>query len=152
LRAVCSIFIIAIVVFSLVIEFGYNLEHGDFVVDQSNIVDYYKEYQTKMIEDKIDEYIYEDDDESEGYEDDYEDFLKMKEKFADALNLAPSKIEHDEEWRKTDKVMKVRVGQIIKIFRFVKFLAFLGEILVFRGDFKGVLKRIFKISYFVRLL
>ena len=103
LRAVSAILIISIVFFSLAVEFGLNVKTGDFVVDRANIASYYKEYQQKMIEEKIDDYIYEDDDESEEYEDDYEDVLKMKEKFSDALNLAPSKIEHDEEWKKTDK-------------------------------------------------
>ena len=96
LRAVCAFFILTIVIFSLAIEFGANLENDGLVVDSSNIMSYYKEYQQKMIEEKIDDYIYEDDDESEEYEDEYEDFLKMKEKFSDALNLAPSFLEHDE--------------------------------------------------------
>jgi hypothetical protein len=139
LRAFCSILIILIVFFSLAIELGFNLKRGDFVVDQNNIGDYYREYQKKMIEDKIDEYIYEDDDdENEEYEDDYEDFLKMKEKFADALNLAPSKIEHDDEWRKTDKIMKDRV-------KFMKRTCSVRrkiQNLVDQEDFDGLLGRV----------
>ncbi|CAG5102357.1 Oidioi.mRNA.OKI2018_I69.chr1.g262.t2.cds [Oikopleura dioica] len=110
----------------------YDLE---FIAEQLSKTEeslgYYKEYEKKQIEQKIiDDYIYEDDDDV----DDYENGNSTD--FMEGIELTGTKIDHDEAWRKLDEKMKNRVKYLRRTCQMRRKI----QNLIDADDFDGLLK------------